>query len=252
MIINVIIIHHTTMKGGVMDISGVTPIKKTKLSDAVYHKLLQMINDGVFKPGEKLPPEAELCTIFGVSRTALREGIKSLTVMNILGIEHGRGTFVMRNPDIIVEDDVLSTILGRESMENMVEFRSAIDMGVARYAALNATPKDLDAMRKSLEIMEKAFEKEPADSELFFKGDLLFHYAMCRATQNPLFEKVGWPLLKYTIKRGLSKIINRKDAMLDGLEDHKKIYEAIRRKDVEASLERTLHHLSDAFDLVMR
>lgn len=234
-----------------MDIRDVAPIKKNNLSDAVYHRLLQMINDGVFKPGQKLPPEAELCVIFGVSRTALREGIKSLAGMNILGIEHGRGTFVMENPNIIVEEDVLSTILGRESVENMIEFRGVIDVGVARHAALNATPKDLEAMRKSLELMERAFKVEPADSELYIKGDMLFHYSMCKATQNPLFEKVGWPLVKYTIKRGFSRILNRTELMRNGLEEHMRIYESIRLKDVEGALENMKKHLKAAFDLEM-
>ena len=235
-----------------MEIGDITPIKKTKLSDAVYHKLLQMINDGVFKPGQKLPPETELCTIFGVSRTALREGIKSLAGMNILGIEHGRGTFVIKNPDIVVEEDVLSTILGRESYEHMIEFRGAIDMGIARYAALNATQKDLDAMRKSLDMMEKACHAKPPDSELFTKGDMLFHFSICKATQNPLFEKVGWPLVKYTLKKGFSRIMDRTDRMLIGLEEHMRIYESIRLKDVEGALENMNYHLNAAFDLEMR
>ncbi len=57
----------------------------------MYQELLSLIKKGEFKHGDRLPPELDLCKILGVSRTALREGIRALAVINVLTITAGNG-----------------------------------------------------------------------------------------------------------------------------------------------------------------
>jgi GntR family transcriptional repressor for pyruvate dehydrogenase complex len=230
-----------------MAFSKVASIKKTKLSDAIGQKLLQMIRDGLLDPGQKLPPETELCNILGVSRTALREAIRALSGMKILKIMHGKGTYVGDAPDILVEEDVLSTILARESLEHMIEVRATLDIGIARYAALKATNEDLEEINRAILLMEQSTATDPPNWEHFHMGDRQFHHALCKATHNPLFEKVGWPLVKYTIKRGWKSLLENNARYYLAIEQHRNILEAVKGGDEQGAMTNMKVHLDTAF-----
>ena len=234
-----------------MDSSSLAP-KRTKLSDVICQKLLQMISDHSLEPGQKLPPETELCSTLGVSRTALREGIKALSGMKVLSVVHGRGTFVGDAPDILVEEEVLSTILAHESLEHMIELRATLDIGIARYAALKATSEDLEEINRAILLMEKSTFTDPPNWEHFHLGDGQFHHALCRATHNPLFEKVGWPLVKYTIKRGWKNLHENNARYYAALKDHRNILEAIERRDEQGAMTGMKVHLDSAFGEVLK
>ena len=70
---------------------SVKPIKKTSLSEAVAQRLLSLISQGELAAGGKLPSESRLCQMLGVSRTAVREGIKALAGINVLTVSRVAG-----------------------------------------------------------------------------------------------------------------------------------------------------------------
>jgi len=238
--------------GSEMSFSNVTPLKKTKLSDAICQKLLEMIRDGILEPGQKLPPETELCSVLGVSRTAIREAIKTLSGMKILTIMHGKGTYVGETPDILVEESILSALLARESLEHMIEVRATLDIGIARYAALKATDEDLEEMSHGISLMAQSTTTDPPDWNHFHVGDRQFHHALCKATHNALFEKVGWPLVEYTIERGWKSLFENSDRYYVAIEQHTNILEAVRRRDEQGAMTCMKIHLDTAFGEVLR
>lgn len=235
-----------------MSFPSLKPLKKAKLSDAICQNLLGMIRDGVLEPGQKLPSETELCSVLGVSRTALREAVKTLSGMKILTIAHGKGTFVGETPDLLVEERILSAILARESLEHMIEMRATLDIGIARYAALKATDKDLEEMGYAISLMTQSTATNPPDWKHFHIGDRHFHHALCRATHNALFEKVGWPLVEYTIERGWKSLFENSDQYYVAIEHHTNILEAVRRRDELAAMTCMKIHLDTAFGEVLR
>ena len=70
-------------------------------SDKIVEQIIDLIAQEVLKPGERLPSERELCTMFGVGRTSVREALRSLSVMGILDGRVGEGTFVCDNGEEI-------------------------------------------------------------------------------------------------------------------------------------------------------
>ncbi|MFN8927401.1 MAG: FadR/GntR family transcriptional regulator [Rhodospirillales bacterium] len=66
--------------------------------EAVTDQILGFIRSRQLEPGARLPPEPELCEMFGVSRAVVREAMQSLQATGTIRIEHGRGTFVSTNP----------------------------------------------------------------------------------------------------------------------------------------------------------
>ena len=108
------------------------------ISEAVSEQLLALIAPGERKVGSRLPSESELCRMLGVSRTAIREGIKDLSGINVLTVLQGRGTFVNENPDIMVKNDALNIALDRETVHSLYEVRSVLDIGIAKYGCLQS------------------------------------------------------------------------------------------------------------------
>ena len=70
------------------------PIQKKKIDELVYEQLLSNIREGVWKEGDKIPSEPELCTELGISRVTLRSSIQKLQSIGLLNVRQGKGTFV--------------------------------------------------------------------------------------------------------------------------------------------------------------
>ena len=70
------------------------PILRQRVEDIVYEKLLTNIRENVWKSGEKIPSENDLCTLLGVSRVSVRSAIQRLKALGLLEVKHGKGSFV--------------------------------------------------------------------------------------------------------------------------------------------------------------
>ncbi|HZK83856.1 MAG TPA: GntR family transcriptional regulator [Desulfosporosinus sp.] len=67
------------------------PVKfHVNLSEGIVNQIMQAINNDELKPGDKLPPEREMCTMFSVSRTVIRDALKMLVGLGVVTIRHGR------------------------------------------------------------------------------------------------------------------------------------------------------------------
>ena len=71
-----------------------TPITRTAIPDMVVNRILDLIREGVLKPGQKLPPERELAVNIGVGRPSLREALRALSLLGVVDIRQGEGVFV--------------------------------------------------------------------------------------------------------------------------------------------------------------
>lgn len=218
-------------------------LRRTNLSDAVYQHLLTMIRDGRLKPGDRLPSELELTKKLGVSRTALREGIKALAGINMLVIMPGRGTFVNDDPDILVGPEALEAALQGETLKSVNAVRRILDTGIARHAAVAATDQDLQAMASALHTMEASLQSDPPDKVLASEGDEAFHLALCAATHNKILEKIAWPLVSHAMLRRWRTIRFTADSIRWALEGHREIYDAICKRDPDGAAERMVRHL---------
>jgi GntR family transcriptional regulator, transcriptional repressor for pyruvate dehydrogenase complex len=226
-------------------------LKKVNLSEAVYQRLITMIQEGEVKPGDKLPTEPELCKLLGASRTVIREAIKRLAEINVLSIIHGSGTFVSTDPDILVNGSSLNITLDREMVDSIYEVRSILDTGIARYAAIKATKKDIESIKKALEKMRRALAT--IDPDLSIEGDEEFHLALCEASHNQLLQKIAWPIINHGMLRSWKYKKKPSRALTRAaLEGHERIAEAIGRKDPETAVAEMEKHLKTVFDRVYR
>ncbi len=151
-------------------------IKATRLSDVIVEKLENMILEGIYEPGQKLPPERELAGFFEVSRPSLREAIQSLEAKGLIIRRQGGGNFV--SPELAGGfSDPLFQLLSQhpESQYDLLEFRHALEGISAYYAALRSTESDIAQITQKFELVQQSREandlaKEASAIQQFWLG----------------------------------------------------------------------------------
>jgi DNA-binding FadR family transcriptional regulator len=222
-------------------------IHKVNLSEAVAQQLLALISSGELKAGSRLSPESELCRLLGVSRTAVREGVRALAGRNVLTVLPGRGTFVNENPEIMVRNDALKVFLDRETVNSLFEVRSVLDAGIAKYAVMKATKSDINALRSALKKMQKALKSDPFDFDLAMEGNKEFHRAFCEAAHNKLLENIAWPIIDHSTMKTWKPVDNVRELLGRGAKGHEEMLEGVEKRDSKRVMDALEKHLKEAF-----
>ena len=157
----------------------------------VVHELGQKIVAGTYSVGTLLPGDGELAEKFQVSRTVLREAMKTLSAKGLIAPRAGIGTRVTEESSWNLFDaDVLTWYFQRgiteEFMNHLTEMRQAIEPAAARLAAKNATRKDILELYSLVEDMNEA-----TTAHELAVMDLEFHLKLLSASKNPVHE-FGW------------------------------------------------------------
>jgi GntR family transcriptional repressor for pyruvate dehydrogenase complex len=232
------------------DVQFPTLERSPTLSDRVTDSVLQMITSNALKPGERLPSERDLGVKFGVSRTVVREALRSLAAKGVLDVRTGSGATVAR-----VGVDTASQTLrlfvqgsrgGSEGDDELHyaqinDVREMLETRVARIAARAAQPADLDRLRNLHELMKQAKNDVEEASNL----DVAFHRQIAVATGNPLFV-----VIIDSIEPALTEI-RRKTLGSPGrptraLRAHEQILERIVAGDAEGAESAMNEHLADS------
>jgi len=197
-----------------------------------------MIQENKYKPGSKLPNEMELSEMFNVSRTTIREAIKTLASNNIVEIVRGKGTFVTQKPGLINDPLGVSFIQDKNIILCLFETRLLIEPKVASLAAQRATIEDINKLQKLLIEMKEVIDKKENHSDI----DIEFHTAIARATQNPIIERII-PIIIESIIEGYFETINVPGSAKKALNYHTNIFEAIRNGNPENAEKEMQEHL---------
>jgi DNA-binding FadR family transcriptional regulator len=207
---------------------------------AIAAQLHEAILKGAHGHGQRLPAERHLAEHFGTSRSTVREALRQLEEMDLVTRRIGSGTFVNR-PAEPGEGHVAENTSPLE----LIEVRQAVEPHMARMAVAHATARDLEALADALAVLESC----GADRELFSSADERFHVALAEATDNPLMI---WLYRQINAVRGHAqwgemkrKILTRDNIDLYNAQ-HRALYEAIRRRDIEAAVRCVDEHLDKA------
>lgn len=199
------------------------------LHGQVVHELGKRIVTGDIGEGVTLPNETELGASFDVSRTALREGIKVLTAKGLLASRTRTGTRVRPRSDWnMLDPDVLAWRLGNtqsdQFVQDLVEFRQAIEPLAAKLAAERATDEEIAQLEQAYADMVVAGE----DVDAAVEPDLRFHQVILRASKNELLAPMG-----AMIETALSASFRMSTPAIkiDALSVHKAVLDAIKSRD---------------------
>jgi DNA-binding FadR family transcriptional regulator len=195
------------------------------------------ILQGVYAPGKNMPPEAELIGRFGVSRTVLREVMKTLTAKGFIASKTRIGTRVLHPGNWNYFDaDVLAWRvrmgLDDEFRMNLTEVRRAIEPVAAGLAARRRISADIIALRGHVAVMGRSGHTRQS----FADADLNFHLAVGAASGNPLIRSVGGVIEAALVASfSQSSPVDNANDHEDTVNTHAAIVDAIEARDEQAA-----------------
>ncbi len=207
----------------------ISKINSKKKSDIVLEKVLDFIVEGKYVPGDRLPAENELSEKFGVSRVTVRESFKQLSILGVVDIRQGEGTFVNKiTPSTLMEPLFPLMLIELNDFEELFQARICIESGTAQLASRNRTEDDIDKLQSLIQPMQECIETE--DFNLYSELDAKFHMLIGEASKNKILLNM-YKMLKKVRDRCIRVSNNSLASITHSLNGHKEILDAIIRKD---------------------
>ncbi|WP_419025778.1 FadR/GntR family transcriptional regulator [Emergencia sp.] len=200
------------------------------LSQSIADTLLSMITiEKRFAAGDKLPNENELAAELSVSRTTIREAIKTLAARDIVEIQRGRGTFVTQGASAQNQElEQLTSI--KVNAKDLYEMRLIFEPEAAYLAAERGTEAEI---KRILEYGRKVEEQIHAGEDRT-ETEQAFHKAIAQATHNEFMNQL-MPILFQAISKGVSLSEQSDKAIADTLNDHRIIMEFLQQRNAEGT-----------------
>lgn len=214
-------------------------IPNQNLHERATNVLKEAILSGKFRPGQGLPSESELCIQLGVSRTVVREAMRSLQARGFLEIRRGSkgGAFVLELNQTVICNNLSDVIRSRKvTIDHLAQARLYLEPEISRLAAINATETDIERLKSAVKDYEMA-----KDEEQIITLNTLFHLCVGKACSNPFYSillDVIMGLTEQLVRtiKPLSHIIHRQG-------EHKEILQAISQHDPYLAVEITIRHI---------
>ncbi|RDI58828.1 GntR family transcriptional regulator [Microvirga subterranea] len=194
---------------------------------------------GHFPVGSTLPGDAELMELFGVSRTALREAMKTLAAKGLIESKTKVGTKVlgrhhwnMFDPDII--EWHLDLGVDAQFLGWLFEIRQALEPLACATAALRRTPEQVEEMHQALLAMYRCEKSRQG----FTKADLAFHRAILEASANPFLQSIGSVIgAALATSFTISSPVSSDEQFRRVMEQHQAVFDAIEAVKPAAAAE---------------
>lgn len=213
---------------------------RSTLVGQVAVQMEEMIENGQWKVGEKIPAEPELMVKFDVSRNTLREAIQSLVHIGLLETRQGIGTTVKSNSGLEL---ILERKIQKSNLLEILEVRLGFEREAAQLAAERRTEDDLQKIRDCLNQCKVASQNNNLFQ--FVKMDIAFHKSIVQATHNKMFIEL-YENITDALQNSVNKIMEIKNPTHFENEVHTDLFRAIELKDSNLALNCVNQYLNDA------
>jgi len=231
--------------------TSVKPEFEAVRRDKVYEGVAKQIERLILKklqPGDKLPSERELAELLRVSRSSIRDAIRSLELMGMVEPRQGAGTIVREISTDSVANPLANVLKHKgELIQELLDFRMMLEPQLAARAATRVSDDDVSEMEEILNRQERKLRAGestiPEDSE--------FHYAIALASGNSVVLKVLdtlMDLLRDSRERSL-QVEGRQQKSVAG---HRRVLAAIKRHDSEGAKVAMRRHIEDVEEIVLK
>jgi len=212
-----------------------------EILNIIISKIRDLINNKNLEPGDKLPSERTLSEKFQVSRGNVRDTIQKLEFYGLLTSIPQSGTFVA-NIGAVAMNGMIDDILRIESpdFKSLVETRILLELKTVRLAALRRTEEDLINIKQALD----AYEEKVLTGGDAVQEDLLFHLAIAKASGNTTMNIFMLTITPQIIMDFEKYHVCDKSMSLLGIEEHKEIYNAIKKQDPKLAKQKMKNHFS--------
>jgi len=216
-------------------------LKKSAISEDIVDKLLSLIRERELRPGDKLPPERELAMLMRVSRPSLREALRALSIMNVIEIRQGDGTYVTSlEPSLLMAHLDFVFALTDATFLDLFEARKILEPGIVALAAVHITEPEMIHLEGCAARSIQQVHNLPA----FVAIDVELHEIIAKAAKNTILERFMAGLGQ------LGQVSRTRTVALPGIPeqsvcDHQAIIEALKAHDPAAASAAMLHHLDN-------
>lgn len=218
---------------------------RASLPEGIANRLLMLIQAQELRPGDKLPAERELAQMMGVSRPVLREALRALSIMRVVDIRHGDGTYIASlEPEQLISH--LDFMFARDSvaLNKLFEARRVVEAGNTRIAAARISAQEI----AKLEELIASLGSEIDDPDRFGDLDMEFHNAICDAAANFLLSQF------MNIINTMGKVSRHRTGAMRSVReaayrDHRVILDALQAHDADAAevaMREHLDHIEEA------
>ncbi|GAA3456619.1 FadR/GntR family transcriptional regulator [Dactylosporangium matsuzakiense] len=198
------------------------------LTDEAIDKIKGMITSGELGPGDRLPKESDLAERLGLSRNSLREAVKALSMIRVLDVRRGDGTYVTSlEPDLLL--DALSFVVDfhrDDTVPQFLEVRRILEPAATALAATRMTDREIVTLRSVLDELGT----DPT-IEALVANDLEFHRLIAAGSGNAvlcsLIDGLSGPAARARTWRGMTQ----EGAAARTREQHRAIVDAIASRE---------------------
>jgi GntR family transcriptional regulator, transcriptional repressor for pyruvate dehydrogenase complex len=221
-------------------------IRRNKVYEEVAKQIERLIMTKLH-PGDKLPSERELAEMLQVSRSSIRDAIRSLELVGLVEPRQGAGTVVREiSADSVVNPLANILVRKRQLVTELLDFRKMLEPPLAARAATHASAEEIAEMDEILRRQEEKLGR----GDTAIEEDSEFHYNVALASGNSVVLKVLdvlMDLLRETRERSM-QVEGRPQKSLAG---HRRILAAIKRHDAEAAKAAMRRHIEDVEEIVL-
>lgn len=218
------------------------PLKKTRLYEEIINQLLELIKNGTLKPGDRLPSERQLAEQLQVSRTAIREALRSMESLGYISSKVGGGTYIRS----VTLDNVItpfSVMMSQDEklIRELADVRELLETEIASLAARNITPEDADRLDKCLDDMEQDIQ----DGGTGLIGDNEFHSILAQIANNSALSMIC-ELCAELLSKGRATTLSIPGQPAKALADHRLISHAVREGSPKNAAKLMRQHIRKA------
>ena len=203
------------------------------VTDEAIQKIKDMIVSGELGPGARLPKEAVLAERLGLSRNSLREAIRALSLIRVLDVRQGDGTYVTS----LAADDLLeamSFVVDLQRDDTVLQFLEVRRLLEPAATAAAAARLDDDAFGRLQGLLE-AMTAADATIETLVKHDLEFHRVIAQAVGNPVLTSLLDRLSGWTTRARIWRGLTQEGATARTHMEHREILAALRAREPDVA-----------------
>lgn len=221
-------------------------MKKVSLIEQCIGAIKKDILSGKYKVGDKYLSESELCTELGVSRTTVREALRSMQAIGFLELKPGKGAFVGICDKSQISQSAVGRIFTKEDdFLELTEVRMGIEPTAAKYAAERAAEDEVFMLYGILSVFEKTYKS--GDIMGMIEADEKLHNYIAACAHNDIYVKL-YAQLSEVSKECKSKLFSVDNNGKPAVNEHREIVDAIAEHDCEKAqiaMEKHIQNIAD-------
>lgn len=215
-------------------------VQPRRLHEEIVQQFLSLIRGGSLRHGDRLPSERVLAGQFKVSRSSVREALRSLELQGLVVSKRGSGTFINTDDLNSMVALIASTLSsGTDTLRDIFEMRHLLEPQIAFLAAQMINPQELLQMAEILEEQGRQI----ARGETGVNADTDFHFALAMATHNSALVKVV-SAVEDILSRSRDQSLQEPGRPQRSLASHRQILEMLQGRDTHGARQAMEHHLT--------